>query len=135
MSFDAPPAFLIPYPSPLTHVYPSNALLIDTEPWDEALDRKIWSLMATNLDWHKQLAHQSKTQPQEIEERMRELVEERLAVDAAPAGREEDGEVEVEDVAGEWATSFRTEGSEGRGKGEVRERAGIESIKFCAYKI
>ena len=49
---------------------------------------------------------------------MRELVEERLAVDAAPAGREEDGEVEVEDVAGEWATSFRTEGSEGRGKGE-----------------
>ncbi|KAI4518353.1 DUF572-domain-containing protein [Schizophyllum commune Loenen D] len=72
---------------------------LDTEPFDEALDRKIWSLNATNLDWHKQLAHQSKTQPQEIEERMRELVEERMAVDAAPAGREEDGEVEVEDVA------------------------------------
>lgn len=66
---------------------------LDTEPFDEALDRKIWSLNATNLDWHKQLAHQSKSQPQEIQGMLSTVLEERQQFDAMSVS--DDGEEEV----------------------------------------
>ena len=63
---------------------------------------------------------------------MRELVEERLAVDAAPAGREEDGEVEVEDVAGEWRICLVSEWWK---EDEVWGRHANERVNFQMRKL
>ncbi len=37
------------------------------EPFDEALDRQIWSLADSRLGWHKSLAETRRTVPREIE--------------------------------------------------------------------
>jgi hypothetical protein len=37
------------------------------EPFDEALDRQIWSLAKTRLQWHKRTAEARRTIPSEIE--------------------------------------------------------------------
>ncbi|KAF8921587.1 hypothetical protein CPB85DRAFT_1271499 [Mucidula mucida] len=39
----------------------------DMEPFDEALDRQIWSLADSRLGWHKSLAETRRTVPREIE--------------------------------------------------------------------
>ncbi|KAF8078215.1 hypothetical protein FPV67DRAFT_1686775 [Lyophyllum atratum] len=38
----------------------------NTEPFDEALDRRIWSLADTRLQWQKRIAETRRTLPQEI---------------------------------------------------------------------
>lgn len=43
------------------------------EPFDEALDRQIWSLADSRLGWHKSLAPTRRTVPREVESTLREF--------------------------------------------------------------
>jgi hypothetical protein len=46
------------------------------EPWDEALDRKIWALAATRMQWHGQVATTRRTAPKEIEKSLQSALQE-----------------------------------------------------------
>lgn len=50
--------------------YPISA---DVEAFDEALDRRIWSLADTRLQWHKRMAKTRREVPSEIQTRMSSL--------------------------------------------------------------
>jgi hypothetical protein len=40
------------------------------EPFDEALDRRIWSLADTRLQWHKRTTRMRRETPEEIQTRL-----------------------------------------------------------------
>jgi len=63
-----------------TEVVPTVAL--DMEPFDEALDRRIWSLAATRLQWQKRISETRRRLPLEIETMILELMEEQKAAEA-----------------------------------------------------
>ncbi|KAJ8521911.1 hypothetical protein ONZ45_g1424 [Pleurotus djamor] len=46
----------------------------DVEPFDEALDRHIWSLADNRLNWHTKLAEARRTKPKAIEAALEELL-------------------------------------------------------------
>ncbi|KAF9050788.1 hypothetical protein BDZ89DRAFT_940399 [Hymenopellis radicata] len=46
---------------------------VNMEPFDEALDRQIWSLADSRLGWHKSLAETRRTVPREIEAALESL--------------------------------------------------------------
>ncbi|KAG6865290.1 hypothetical protein C0991_003750 [Blastosporella zonata] len=54
----------------------------NTEPFDEALDRMIWSLADTRLQWQKRIAETRRTIPQEFEATVLDLFDQQRAVDA-----------------------------------------------------
>ena len=41
----------------------NNTFSLDIEPFDESLDRRIWSLADTRLQWHKRIAETRRTVP------------------------------------------------------------------------
>ena len=53
------------------------------EPFDETLDRRIWSLADTRLQWHKRIAETRRTVPVETESTMKTLLEHHRELDAA----------------------------------------------------
>jgi len=53
------------------------------EPFDETLDRRIWSLADTRLQWHKRIAETRRTVPAETESTMKTLLEYHRELDAA----------------------------------------------------
>lgn len=67
------------------------------EPFDEALDRRIWSLADTRLQWHKRIAETRRTIPTEIETTVSTLLERHRELDAIllPVGSEELSEEDV----------------------------------------
>lgn len=52
------------------------------EPFDEALDRRIWSLADTRLQWHKRIAETRRELPISIEGTVVDLLEEQRVADA-----------------------------------------------------
>ncbi len=60
------------------------------EPFDEALDRRIWSLADTRLQWHKRIAEARRAIPKEIETNVATLVERHRELDAASLTTAED---------------------------------------------
>ncbi|KAG5635427.1 hypothetical protein H0H81_011317 [Sphagnurus paluster] len=54
---------------------------VDTEPFDEALDRRIWSLADTRLQWQKRIAETRRTLPQEIESSILDLLDQQRVSD------------------------------------------------------
>ncbi|KAF9567640.1 hypothetical protein CPC08DRAFT_680979 [Agrocybe pediades] len=72
----------------------------DTDIFDETLDRRIWSLADTRLQWHKRIAERRRTAPKEVEGTISELLEKHRDLDAIllPVGSEE---VVEEDVIAE----------------------------------
>lgn len=52
------------------------------EPFDEALDRRIWSLADTRLQWHKRIAEARRTIPKEIETNLSALIERHRELDS-----------------------------------------------------
>jgi hypothetical protein len=60
------------------------------EPFDEALDRRIWSLADTRLQWHKRIAEARRAIPKEIETNVATLVERHRELDAASLTNAED---------------------------------------------
>ncbi|KAK0502991.1 hypothetical protein EDD18DRAFT_614218 [Armillaria luteobubalina] len=55
----------------------------DMEPFDEALDRRIWALADTRLGWHKVVAETRRTVPMEIEATFEKLIRQERDTDAA----------------------------------------------------
>ncbi|KAK0450609.1 hypothetical protein EV421DRAFT_1774050 [Armillaria borealis] len=55
----------------------------DMEPFDEALDRRIWALADTRLGWHKVVAETRRTVPMEIEATFEKLIRQERDADAA----------------------------------------------------
>jgi hypothetical protein len=53
------------------------------EPFDEALDRRIWSLADTRLQWHKRIAEARRTIPTEIEANISKLCDQHKELDTA----------------------------------------------------
>lgn len=53
------------------------------EPFDEALDRRIWALADTRLGWHKVVAETRRTVPMEIEATFEKLIRQERDADAA----------------------------------------------------
>ncbi|PPQ86855.1 hypothetical protein CVT25_012574 [Psilocybe cyanescens] len=69
----------------------------EMEPFDEALDRRIWSLADTRLQWHKRIAETRRTVPMEIESTVSTLLEQHRELDAIllPVGSEDVSEEDV----------------------------------------
>ncbi|KAG6861900.1 hypothetical protein C0995_010606 [Termitomyces sp. Mi166 len=65
-----------------TRVAPSD-LPPDTEPFNEALDRKIWSLADTRLQWQKRIAEKRRTLPQQFERTILDLFNQQRVIDAS----------------------------------------------------
>lgn len=57
--------------------------LIETEPFDEALDRRIWSLASTRLQWHKRISEVRRTIPNEIKTSVSKFHEQHNTIDEA----------------------------------------------------
>jgi len=55
------------------------------EPFDEALDRHIWALASTRLQWQKRIAETRRKLPSEMEATMLELLEEQRKAEAEEA--------------------------------------------------
>lgn len=55
-----------------------------TEQFDEALDRRIWSLAATRLQWQKKIAQTRRKFPSEMETVLQHLLEEQRTVEMDP---------------------------------------------------
>ncbi|KAG6878749.1 hypothetical protein C0993_008048 [Termitomyces sp. T159_Od127] len=65
-----------------THYSLLSHLPPDTEPFDEALDRRIWSLADTRLQWQKRIAETRRTLPKEFEGTILDLLNQQRSVDA-----------------------------------------------------
>lgn len=63
------------------------------EPFDEALDRRIWALADTRLGWHKVVAETRRTVPMEIEATFEKLIRQERDADAA----DDDLDISVEE--------------------------------------
>lgn len=76
------------------------------EPFDEALDRRIWSLAATRLQWQKRVSETRRKLPLEIEAMILELLEEQKTaeVEEAASLQEDIGFDQVEEDTGQSAT-------------------------------
>lgn len=57
------------------------------ESFDEALDRRIWSLADTRLQWQKRIAETRRKVPMDIENTFTELFEQQRAADAEMLAR------------------------------------------------
>lgn len=60
------------------------------DPFDETLDRRIWSLADTRLQWHKRIAETRRSVPAEIESTIFTLLERHRELDSTllPVGSE-----------------------------------------------
>ncbi|KAJ7899553.1 hypothetical protein B0H14DRAFT_2673660, partial [Mycena olivaceomarginata] len=54
----------------------------DAEPFDEALDRKIWALASSRLEWHRKIAIERREKPISLEHTLQKLVKEHESLDA-----------------------------------------------------
>ncbi|KAJ7496887.1 hypothetical protein FB451DRAFT_1549910 [Mycena latifolia] len=54
----------------------------DAEPFDEALDRRIWALASNRLDWHTKIGKDRREIPRELEETFQKLCDEHETLDA-----------------------------------------------------
>lgn len=70
-----------------------------TDPFDEGLDRHIWSLSDQSLQWDGEIARKRREKPGEVHRLMRELLETQRVVDEVEA--EEWAQVELNGVGGE----------------------------------
>ncbi|CAK5284295.1 unnamed protein product, partial [Mycena citricolor] len=53
----------------------------DAEPFDEALDRKIWTLAGSRLEWHQKIAKQRRETPLTLANALQEQIKEREQLD------------------------------------------------------
>lgn len=82
-----------------------NLLHLDIEPFDEALDRHVWSLHDQRLGLHKTIATTRRTEPLKIEKAMLGSLEQDHQLDAMESAWEvpsEDLFMDVDDANGMW---------------------------------
>jgi hypothetical protein len=77
----------------------SSKPMLDMEPFDEALDRRVWSLAATRMQWQKRLAETRQKLPKELELSMQELVQEQRILDNDNTPQSDEGDEDVIDEA------------------------------------
>jgi len=68
---------VVPSPFCLSDV----SLELEVEPFDEALDRHIWSLSDQRLKWDRELANKRRTRPQEVVTMIQDILSLRQQVD------------------------------------------------------
>ncbi|KAG5643907.1 hypothetical protein DXG03_009478 [Asterophora parasitica] len=71
---------------------------LNTEPFDEALDRRIWSLADTRLQWQKRIAETRRTLPQEIETSVLDLLDQHRGTDGDETTAFKDNMVDTADT-------------------------------------
>lgn len=67
----------------------------ETEPFDEVLDRRIWSLSTERMAWDKELAERRRTAPIEVEHLVEDLLSRQRASEHIYSPEEEDIGVDV----------------------------------------
>ena len=70
---------------------------LETEPFDEVLDRRIWSLSTERMTWDKELAERRRTAPTEVQHLVEDLLTRQRAVEYISPPVEERTEVDVND--------------------------------------
>jgi len=75
----------------------SYSVLADVEAFDEALDRRIWSLADTRLQWHKRMAKTRREVPSEIQTHMSSLLTKSQEQDRVINQLDEDDAMEDEE--------------------------------------
>lgn len=78
---------------------PSHSFLSDIEPFDESLDRRIWSLADTRLQWHKKIAETRRKVPIDIENSLTTVFKEDRATAAEELAIEEEEYLAEQEVA------------------------------------
>lgn len=73
-------------------------LSTDADQFDEALDRRVWSLSDQRLKWDLEMALKRRGVPQEVEELMRDLIAQQRAYDDSQRPDEE-STMDVDDGA------------------------------------
>lgn len=68
------------------------SLPLEMEPFDEALDRRIWSLSDQRLKWDREIASKRRTRPQEIEASLEDVLDQQQVLDEVPNSGREDTE-------------------------------------------
>ncbi|TEB36082.1 hypothetical protein FA13DRAFT_1727638 [Coprinellus micaceus] len=81
----------------------------EMETFDEALDRRIWSLADTRLQWHKRIAENRRTVPSEIRDTLGTLLSQHAEVDAASLNLRDRSQIDGEDNDGKEQEDFETE--------------------------
>jgi len=70
----------------------------ETEPFDEALDRRIWSLSEERIHWDKCLADRRRRTPADVQRLMEDLVKRQQSAEYIPSIEEETNEVDMNEV-------------------------------------
>jgi len=75
----------------------SYSVSADVEAFDEALDRRIWSLADTRLQWHKRMAKTRREVPSEIQTHMSSLLTKSQEQDQVLSQLDKDDTMEIEE--------------------------------------
>ncbi|KAF5374839.1 hypothetical protein D9758_000397 [Tetrapyrgos nigripes] len=67
----------------------------DIEQFDEALDRRVWSLADNRLAWHKEIANKRRTIPQEVERTLHKLFEQEKVEERDSELQEDDSDEQM----------------------------------------
>ncbi|KDQ11741.1 hypothetical protein BOTBODRAFT_162571 [Botryobasidium botryosum FD-172 SS1] len=70
----------------------------ETEPFDEALDRRIWSLSEERIHWDKCLADRRRRTPADVQRLMEDLVKRQQAAEYIPTIEEEPNNVDMSEA-------------------------------------
>jgi hypothetical protein len=66
--------------------------LSETEPFDEVLDRRIWSLSTERMTWDKELAERRRIAPAEVQHLVEDLLARQRAAEHVPPPVQDDME-------------------------------------------
>ena len=81
--------------------------LPDIEPFDESLDRRIWSLADTRLQWHKRIAEFRRNVPIDVENSLTNVFKQEHAVAAEESATEkEESRADEEPPDGELCQNY-----------------------------
>ena len=81
----------------------------DAEQFDEALDRRVWSLSDQRLKWDLEMALKRRGVPQEVEELMRDLIAQQRAYDDGHRPEEEEN-MDLDDTEDQEGESYNVLG-------------------------
>lgn len=89
------------------HIYKVAHSLADIEPFDESLDRRIWSLADTRLQWHKRIAEFRRNVPIDIENSLKNVFKQEYSVAAEESAmEEEESQADQEPLDGELPQNY-----------------------------
>jgi hypothetical protein len=84
-------SFELAKPNLTVNGFPYETYVSTTEPWDEALDRKVWALESERVSWEATLAELRRKTPGQIREREEDLELRRARAEWLPEGEDDEG--------------------------------------------